>query len=264
MISRADFYALGSIKSLETSTTETVDRFTGRSVFAVGQSDCSSSPTENAANDFPISTQNLAETLAYFNAYFRYSPNQVVALLGTHTLGKARIENSGYEGRWVDRNGGTNLGPASTLNNEYYINPRNRPWIQVEITRSSDNKKLKQWQIPLPGVRVMQVVDNTGSDRARANQPSIMFHSDACFLAEFTVTNSTGTTNCNLRPPIRQPPPAFNCCPYSSTVDLVGMYAQSNSQWITDFTSIFMDMIARNDNLLTPLANLPSGTDEKN
>ena len=48
----------------------------------------------------------------------------------------------------------------------------------------------------------MQAVDNTGSDRARASQPSIMSNSDACFLGEFTVTDSTGTTNCNLCPPI--------------------------------------------------------------
>ena len=35
VMSRADFYALGSIKALETSTTETVDKFTGRSVFCI-------------------------------------------------------------------------------------------------------------------------------------------------------------------------------------------------------------------------------------
>lgn len=145
VMSRADFYALGSIKALETSTTETVDKFTGRSVFALGRSDCSSSPTENVANDFPISTHNLTDTLKYFNAHFGYSANQVVALLGAHTLGRVHFENSGYEGRWVDGNGSTNLGPASTLKNEYYINLKNRPWIHVEITRSSDNKKLKQW-----------------------------------------------------------------------------------------------------------------------
>lgn len=33
---------------------------------------------------------------------------------------------------------------------------------------------------------------------------------------------------------------------------------------MTDFTYIFMDMIARNDNSLTLLANIPSGTDEEN
>ena len=124
VMSRAAFYALGSIKALETSTTETVDKFTGRSVFALGRSD----------NDFPISTHNLTDTLKYFNAHFGYSANQVVALLGAHTLGRVQFENSGYEGRWVDGNGSTNLGPASTLKNEYYINLRNRPWIHVEMT----------------------------------------------------------------------------------------------------------------------------------
>lgn len=92
--------------------------------FALGRSD----------NDFPISTHNLTDTLKYFNAHFGYSANQVVALLGAHTLGRVHFENSGYEGRWVDGNGSTNLGPASTLKNEYYINLRNRPWIHVEMT----------------------------------------------------------------------------------------------------------------------------------
>ena len=49
----------------------------------------------------------------YFSEEFGFSPFEVTALMGAHTLGKAQIFNSGYSGTWVSNEG-------QYFNNNYY------------------------------------------------------------------------------------------------------------------------------------------------
>ena len=42
-----------------------------------------------------------------------------LALLGTHTLGRVRMETSGFEGRWVRNTSANGVNAASVLDNKY-------------------------------------------------------------------------------------------------------------------------------------------------
>lgn len=143
-MSRADFYMLSSIVALDIASVDSPDKFPGRNLFKLGRVDCSTSPTEDVLNTLPDAMHGLTETLEYFDTQFGFTANEVEALLGAHTLGRARVEDSGFEGRWVRRpNNARQMRPASYFDNEYYKTFIDRPlWFQKTVAASG---KI-QWQ----------------------------------------------------------------------------------------------------------------------
>ena len=143
-MSRADFYMLSSIVALDMASVDSTDPFPGRNLFKLGRVDCSTSPTEDVIGVFPEAKHGITETLAYFDTQFGFTENETVALLGAHTLGRARVEDSGFEGRWVRRpNNIGQMRPASHFDNEYYKTFIDRPmWFQHTVNASGNI----QWQ----------------------------------------------------------------------------------------------------------------------
>ena len=64
--------------------------------FYSGRTDCSTSPTTDETFDFPDGSLDRTELLDYFTNHFGYTTDEVVALMGAHTMGRNRISNSGY------------------------------------------------------------------------------------------------------------------------------------------------------------------------
>ena len=143
-MSRADFYMLSSIVALDMASVDSPDKFPGRNLFKLGRVDCSTSPTEDVLNTLPDGMHGLTETLEYFDTHFSFTANETVALLGAYTLGRTRVEDSGFEGRWVRRpNNARQMRPASYFDNEYYKTFIDRPlWFQKTVAASG---KI-QWQ----------------------------------------------------------------------------------------------------------------------
>ena len=243
-MSRADFYALASVVALEKATEKVADKFLGRSQLTFGRKDCSTVPEEDSENRFPSALGNIDDTLSYFAREFGFSAQETVALLGVHTLGRARTENSGFEGRWVRNTTAKGVNPASVLDNQYYIEII-RPWVQVDITSPLTGTTKVQWQDP-------NTKTNSIFSRLNPNQLPMLFNSDFCFALNFTVIDKSGHASCvgcanpNSRP---------NCCPFSSTLGLVVNYANNNALWLSDFTNVFMKMISRNSNMLVKVSN---------
>ena len=63
--------------------------------------------------EFPSPTMTATQMYTYFDEHFDFSPNEVVALMGAHTLGGARRQNSGYIGLWI-------AGGQDVFDNRYY------------------------------------------------------------------------------------------------------------------------------------------------
>ena len=243
-MSRADFYALASVVALEKATEKLADKFLGRSQLKFGRKDCSTVPEEDSENHFPSALGNIDDTLSYFAREFGFSPQETVALLGAHTLGRSRIENSGFEGRWVRNTTAKGVNPASVLDNEYYIEIL-RPWVQVNITSPFAGTTKVQWQDP-------NTKPNSVLSRLNPNQLPMLFNSDFCFAIKFTVIDESGHASCvGCANPTSGP----NCCPFSSTLGLVVKYANNNTLWLGDFTNVFMKMISRNSNMLAKVSN---------
>ena len=231
-MSRADFYALAAVVALEKATENSVDKFLGRSQLKFGRSDCSSVTDEDSANTFPSAFGDIDATLSYFATEFAFTPRETVALLGAHTLGRAHVENSGFEGRWVRNTEIAGVNPASVLDNEYYKEIL-LPWRQVDITSNGVTKA--QWQDP-------GTAPNNIISRLNPNQLPMLFNSDFCLSADFNVIDDIGHVNC------------IRCRRSSSTHTIVVEFANDNTQWLGEFTDIFMKMISRNGNTLVTVS----------
>lgn len=249
-MSRADFYALASVVALGMSTAPSKDKFTGRYHFKFGRKSCKSSPNEDQTDEvFPSTRFGIVKVIAFFKSAFpKLTTREVVALLGVHTLGRARMEDSGHEGRWVNniyvpRIPGTRtpvprepikgaLTPQSTLDNEYYHGLL-IPWRQHAL--SSGNK---QWFLGRVTAADVNSINNRGP-----NQNPMLFNSDFCFVHEFHSIDKFGTINCHTFCP-----PGRTCnqtprCPPSETKSIVQEFADDNAKWVKEFSLVFMKMI---------------------
>ena len=63
--------------------------------------DCNTAPYSNTFLNFPSALFNHSELMTYFSTEFGFTEREVTALLGAHTLGRANIFNSGFNGVWV-------------------------------------------------------------------------------------------------------------------------------------------------------------------
>ena len=81
--------------------------------FKWGRKDCPTSPDSNAIENIPRTSMNLASVLAFFQKEFDMDEDNVVALMGVHTLGGARATNSGFKGTFVPDE-------REWFNNEWY------------------------------------------------------------------------------------------------------------------------------------------------
>lgn len=240
-MSRADFYALASMMALEMSTENSNDKFEGMSDFKVGRIDCPNSPMEDRSGVFPAGRFNMQENIDYFSNEFNFSPREVVALMGAHTLGRAKVENSGYEGVWVN-----GRGEASTLNNRYYREFIVRiPWVQTEITFNGVSQF--QWQLP-------NTTPNSADNRDEPRS-NMLLNSDMALSWEFSNVDEEGKVSCMICPPGRPARPGAFCCGHSTTHSIAQEYSDDNAKWVEEFTAVFLKMINMNTAELQPLTS---------
>ena len=57
----------------------------------------------------------------------------IVAILGEHSLGRCSMHNSGFEGKWVALRNVNGISHSDVLDNEYYKELANTDWQQVRL-----------------------------------------------------------------------------------------------------------------------------------
>ncbi|XP_066925614.1 putative ascorbate peroxidase [Clytia hemisphaerica] len=183
-MSRADFYVLAGYVALEKATEGKGGSEVFNEVPKFGREDCPTSPHEaDGANEvFPDAKWNLPEIEDFFASEFAseksgFTRTDVAAILGAHSLGRASVSNSGYEGKWI-QNTHRQLGRAHSdvLDNSYYS----------QILRDADNENLSNhW-------RQINVVSGTNKQWQRRNN----INQAATFDAEnFPVNNKENQRN---------------------------------------------------------------------
>jgi len=208
LLSRADFwayagyYALG--KAVENANTDCVDNCVPDLglVFKYGRVDCSTAPYTTDDEGLPSAHLNYQDLMDFFATEFGFTADEVVALMGVHTLGGAETGNSGFKGSWVQ-------GETSKFNNNYYsimIDAANN-WKQRDV--SEDTTPAYQWN---------------------AKGVGFMLNSDMAIYKDFTL-NDDGSSSCT-----------YANCPTTNSAATVEKYAVSNADWIPDFASVFTKM----------------------
>ena len=251
-MSRADFYMFAAYVALERASEGLTDTFQGMSNFKVGREDCGSSPNETEApggDGFPKGTFELHKVLDFFKFQFNFTDRESVAILGAHTLGRTRVENSGFEGKWVR---GTVDGKANSdiLDNQFYRQLRGN-WTQVEIAQSGK----MQWQRP-------NTVANSDQNRNR-RQPNMFLNSDIAIAWNLTTLDgvaANGAVTCKVVVQGNNCIAGDECCDKSPTNqnplsnNIFRTYVNSNTAWLQDFTNAFHKMTHLNDANLVPPA----------
>lgn len=69
--------------------------------FYFGRKDCASSPNAIEHLTVPPATTGWNATLLWFDEFFDFDEEDVVAIMGAHTLGRATQSASGYTGQWT-------------------------------------------------------------------------------------------------------------------------------------------------------------------
>ena len=181
-ISRADFYILAAYTALEEATVSQTDKFTGTMKF--GRADCPTSPTEDETNTvFPKATWDFEQAHTFFQSEFGFVDRQEsVAILGAHTLGRTRTDNSGFEGRWVRGSGAGGVRNTEILDNQYYLQLRGN-WTQKQVAESG----MFQWQRP-------GTDPNVKSEAGQGSQPNIMLNVDMGILFKMDTDIGNGVT----------------------------------------------------------------------
>ena len=140
-ISNADFWQIAGIAALERANPNLDLSFKG------GRQDCSTSPDTSDFNTFPSASASGSEMFNWFESDFDMTPEEVcnllylhvntsypksleicssvdindsrcnniqaTALMGAHSLGRARRRNSGFNGLWTP-------GRTNRFDNEFY------------------------------------------------------------------------------------------------------------------------------------------------
>ena len=226
-LSRADFYALASIQALVMATAGRDDTFDPAS-FKIGRRDCSASPGEDDQNElFPGADLNYQQNIDFFATHFGMTAQETIAILGAHTLGRARQDNSGFERPWVQNRG------TEVLDNAYYREMLDRPWVRV----SAPNLKT-QWQRP-----------NTARNTPGNENSNMFIDADVGLAVDFS------NQQCRMCPPNDQN--QNNCCPQSAGFQNTLRYRNDNAEWVRDFSVAFYKMIDKVQTGVT-LVNAPT------
>lgn len=149
LMSRADYWQLAAIAGIEMGVSiSNIACFEDYCMtpmpnieFRMGREDCETSPYTRDWNIFPPATLTRKQMMQYFDEMFDFNEEEVVAIMGAHTLGRAVRENSGYSGKWK-------VNETLHFNTKFYsflIN--DHVWFKNNITyskfvRSSCTKKI--------------------------------------------------------------------------------------------------------------------------
>jgi len=219
-----------------------------RSSYRFGRTTSETCPS--AKGRLPNPEEGCGATDQVFNNNMGLGWDLTAALMGVHTLGRAKIENSGYTGWWADAEN------SRKFNNNYYVSMLSKSWKPVSV---ADNALKNQWD------------RNDIGKTSNGEQHEMMLNTDLCLAFEFGggalagAKEALGASQCQC---LWLRSPAFsslnsdtwcggdrgsfgqelgNCCPTGGSscdslsnptgvaIDTIKRYANDEAAWIEDF-----------------------------
>eukprot|EP01084_Bolivina_argentea_P120405 213415_1 len=210
---RADFWATAATIAIEYAADLSSSSTPGDSFpeipYYFGRKDCISS-VGNAQNTkhFPSGDFGWTEVSNWFQQHLGYTDEEIVTIIGAHTLGRTNSGISGYSSYpWVQSREG-----PDQLNNLYYKNLLTVNWVNQQSAKG-------KWEW----------ADN--------QQQVLMMNSDMCLILDFDsyLQSDTGKVTC---------PGGNNVCPVNSDIrSIVEQYAAQNQLFLDRFAAVFEKLI---------------------
>jgi len=227
VLSRADMWAILGVWAVQ----QTIDNSNDNGIavpdlqinYTFGRVDCATAPYSDEIENFPSSTFNYQEIMSFFSEEFGFSPLEVTALMGAHTLGNAEILNSGFHGTWVQ-------GEAGQFNNKYYSNMLTVAGIDWKLRQRHCTRLLADPSLCHQG--------QTTGWQYFASGTGFNLVADMALYQSFSV-DEDGKPDCD-----------YNSCALSETHSDVEDLAANNVYFIQEFSKVYEKLLAhKSENL---------------
>jgi len=219
--------------------------------------------THGPHRPFPSPDLTTHDVLQFFEDEFGFTMEETVAIMGAHTLGKLRRENSGFEGRsgWVRR--------EDILDNEYYeglvggdsVNDSMEElldapnWHQRRIDNSDiiDIPDRFQWNRG-GGRGGRRLGRGGGSGRSGSGRSGggrgggggdndIMLNADISLVRDMEgYMDDDGEVSCEFEENGNDPVDSV-VCPAAHTLPQMALYRHNNLVWLQDFQAVLGKML---------------------
>ena len=211
--------------------------------FYFGRTDCATSPNAEEYLSIPAAKSAWNATLEWFDEFFDFDEEDVVAIMGAHTLGRATHTASGYDGQWTQH--------PHVLNNEYY-------WSLSWETGGIQRAEFQQFPV---NELVPSCIDN-GTFNGGDNMQWIRTENDTEIEGEdgerFLMLNTDLALSLVMEPFLNTDSGEISCaaptlsdtvgqivCPrqIEEVWESVDEFARDNEEWLEEFAEVFEEMV---------------------
>lgn len=261
-LSRADIWALAALVGAEISQSSIAFpmEFVGRIDCENAQDVCykedgSVQPCqENRGPHRPLPSADMttSELLHWFSSHFQFSAKETTAIMGAHTIGTARPENSGFQGEngWVNNNkrltnGYYNMIVAPTPGREDAISDFEAamfaPAWDIELVDNSNIGRANKYQWT-------HQKDPNREDAENINlEKIIMLNADIALVRDLEghLEEDGNVQTCQFRclNNICRPGTPPRCPHAQQTFEFAREYESDNLLWLNDFSAVFRKML---------------------
>jgi len=144
-LSRSDFWVLAATYAIKYTSGGNVTL-----PYYYGRTDCPACPLPRFPGRLPSHQAGQSALNDVFLTRLAFTPEDLVAILGAHCLGSAKLGTSGVEGHWTR--------PQNLWNNGFYPSLANIPWIRQNV-QSPDGSVNLQFVIPGGRTSLMLTTD---------------------------------------------------------------------------------------------------------
>ena len=216
-ISLADVYALMAQRAVYLSsiglTIPVCD-------FKFGRKTCTS-PQENK-EIFATSLGNWSHVKNFYVDNFNFSVQEMVAIMGAHSIGRTWFGESGHYGPWVSYNN-------KVFTNQYYINLLDKENL-LEYKTMTTNASKSQWRSAKDSCTGYK--KNNCTPKPFQDQ-RIMLNADMSMRKLFETINESGTPDCTID----------TCKDNDESKAWIEKYAASEPEFKKDFGAVFQKLI---------------------
>ncbi len=211
-MSRADVWQLAANVAIEEALPNGAEM---PLILRFGRADAADATAACAGTDagmLPDAEKSHDHTTEVFQDRLGFTQEEIVALMGAHTLGRADPDASGYDGAWVNR--------ADVFDNQFFSDIINRPWRRQ--TNAAGDKH--SWVEPRLG--------------------TIMLNTDMALAFDIGDSDTVNNNNCNTGGGGgRRGGPRGNNCPRTApTANLVQTFAGDRQAWYDAFAPAWQKM----------------------
>ena len=247
-LSRADIWALATIVAAEEAQRRN-DRIPMPFEW-VGRTDCSSATGKTGpAQNLPPVDLTTHELMTFFLDNFGLSTRETVALMGAHTIGQLKQENSGFIGPhgWTSGNGRLDNGYYKGLVGGDEVNERLEDQTTATLFDARDwtRETINNSAYPYPD---RQSWFNIGAGDVK----TIMTNVDIAVVRDFTgQIDVNGQVGCKFR---RRNTP---CPAAEQTLLIAAEFKWDDELWREEFYDVMVKMLLNGYNVGNPICNRP-------